>query len=616
MKKKIIWLAVSLLMVLSLVIASCGQAPEEEEAKEEEEGQVVITTEEKGEGEEEEVVQPSTDVPKYGGTINLATFGDQLEWDPVRNITGTTVTLMWQHLWEGDWTKGPAGGHGTNETDWAFSNNDLFYLKAPCIAESWDWTIDAEKGEGTIVYQIRRGIYYHQPDTAAGQLVGGRELTADDVAYVINRACNIGSVGFIWRSNPELRGTQAVKTGPWEVTVKVNLDAMRPALSRFGDGIFYYPPELVEQFGDMMDWRNCLGTGPFVLTDLIPSSVHRLERNPNYWMNDPVGPGEGNQLPYVDAVKVLIIPDASSRYAGLRTGKIDEMVPLGWEDAEQIIKTAPGIVYNSSTSWQGRGMPLMMRTDKAPYSDIRVRQAMTMAINFQEILDGLYGGVGQIITYPFSYVREYADLYLGLDDPEFPEAAREYFSYNPEKATQLLAEAGYPDGFKAKLMLTSSDTASIEYYQIIKEMWAKVGIDLEFDLREPGAANNIRNTRTHDELATWTTGPIAVYWVGNPVSGQSASNLSMIDDPIINDLMAQVRIESITDEKESMRLFKQVAKRAIEQAYAIPDVIGSYYGLWWPWLRNYSGEVTVGYDDMNWPTWVWVDEVLKKSMGY
>jgi peptide/nickel transport system substrate-binding protein len=289
---------------------------------------------------------------------------------------------------------------------------------------------------------------------------------------------------------------------------------------------------------------------------------------------------------------------------------------MEWEDADQIIKRAPGLKYATSTSWQGRGLPLLMRTDKAPFNDIRVRKAMTLAINFQEILDTLYGGVGQIITYPFSYTKEYADLYLGLDDPEFPAEAKELYTYNPEEAKQLLKDAGYPDGFKTKIMLTSTATAEIDYYQVVKDMWSKVNINLEFDLREAGAANSIRNSRTHEALATWTTGPVAVYHVGNPVSGQSASNLSMINDSYINDMMVKVRLAALTDQKESMRLFKEVAKRAVEQVYAIPNVIGRYYNFWWPWIRNYCGEITVGYDDMNWPTWVWIDEALKKSMGY
>jgi pyruvate/oxaloacetate carboxyltransferase len=59
-------------------------------------------------------------------------------------------------------------------------------------------------------------------------------------------------------------------------------------------------PEVVEKYGSGADWRNSVGTGPFMLTDLVASSSATLVRNPNYWDKDPVGPGKGNQLPYLD----------------------------------------------------------------------------------------------------------------------------------------------------------------------------------------------------------------------------------------------------------------------------------------------------------------------------
>jgi len=619
--KKIIWMMISGLIVLTLILASCETETVDQVEEDETEDTVKITETETSTGPtetDEKTPEISSDVPRYGGTITLAGIGDVMEWDPVKNITGTTITNIYQQGWEGAWEKGPAGGYGTGETDWGFTNNDLFHLKDGRIYESWEWTIDEENKMGTIVYQIRQGVYYHETDTRAGRLVGGRQVTADDVVYCINRAVTIGPTGFIWRANPELHDAKAEKTGSWEVTVTVPLDGLITAISRFGDSLFYYPPDIVETYENMNEWSDAIGTGPFMLVDMIPSSIHRLKRNPNYWDTDPVGPGQGNQLPYVDQVKILIIPDASSRYAALRTGQIDDLNPLNWEDASQIINQCPDIMYKWSNSFQGRGSPLMMRIDKEelPYKDIKVRKAMIMSIDYNEILEGLYDGQGQIITWPFSDTKEYHELYLGLDDPMFPESAKENFTYNPEKAKQLLADAGYPDGFKATLMLTSSATPEIEYYQIIKEYWAKIGIDLEFDLRDPGAAFNLRNTRTHDELATWTTGPVSIFYVGNPVWAQSASNLSMIDDPIINELMAQVRLLAITDQIEAMKLFKKVAARGLEMAYVVPNVIGSYYDLWWPWLRNYSGELTVGYDNQTFTTWVWFDDTMKKSMGY
>ena len=68
-------------------------------------------------------------------------------------------------------------------------------------------------------------------------------------------------------------------------------------------------------------WRNAVGTGPFILTDYLSGSAATLVKNPDYWATDPVGPGQGNQLPYIDGIQYLIIPDVSTRQAALRTGK-------------------------------------------------------------------------------------------------------------------------------------------------------------------------------------------------------------------------------------------------------------------------------------------------------
>src|SRR3990170_5715671 len=334
-------------------------------------------------------------------------------------------------------------------------------------------------------------------------------------------------------------------------------------------------------------------------------------------MTDPVGPGKGNQLPYMDAINVLIVPDASTRLAALRTGKLD-FSSLTRTDALQMNKTTPQLMEKFDTSLHGRGTPLMMRIDKAPFSDIRVRKAMTMAIDFNAILDSLYDGQGQIITWPFAKAKGYEAVHVGLEDSDFPADARENFTYNPDKAKQLLKDAGLPNGFKTSILLTSTLTEEIDYYSIVKDMWSKVGIELSFDLKETAAATQIRNSRTHEALATATTGPVAVFTVGNPVAGVQFSNLSMIDDPAINAAMVKVRTVALTDQVEAMKIFREeVAKVGLSKAYAIPNVIGTYHNLWWPWLKNYTGEVGIGYGQYgNWAAYVWLDTDLKKKMGF
>jgi peptide/nickel transport system substrate-binding protein len=617
MKKTIIWMMISGLMVLILILASCGKT-ETTGGVEEDEGddKVVITETETTTGPaggDEEVVTRSSDEPQYGGTLNLATGMSITQWDPTRIITGTVPGLYLNSLWEGDWARGPAGGYGTGETDWGFTNNDIFDLKMGIVAESWEWSVNAETQMGTIVYQIRPGVHWAlDTDKEASRLVNGREVTADDVVFSLTRATT-WNLAFVASINSELRNIPIEKTGPREVTATVPLDAFYTAITRLGDAIFIVPPEVVEKYGDLSDWRNQVGTGPFYISDWVNDSFATAIKNPDFWMTDPVGPGQGNQLPYVDRVKTMVVVDASTRLAALRTGKVDHLVPLTYDQSNEIRVSAPDMIEIQSPHWQGRGMPLFMRTDTPPFDNVLVRRAMNMAIDRDEINQGLYEGKGDPFPLPFAYTKEYDPLYLKPTDPDYPPILNEIYSYNPEKAKQLLADAGYPDGFKTTMLIVASEA---DYNSILVEYWKAIGIEVEFQIVEPGEKGNMSMGWTHPALVADTTGPVAVFMVGNTYAGHRY-NLSLItDDQVITDHLAKVRTYAYTDLTQAMKEYREMTKHVLEQAYHVPDVAGPVSLFYWPWIKNYSGEITVGYDDMTWPQYVWVDQDLKKSMGY
>ena len=611
MKRKILWLAVSGLIVLSLVMAACGPAAAPTTTAPTTPSTTAPTTPTKP-GEEptqKETVKPTGEAPKYGGTLMVV----GAEFTNADYMRGPGSGVYVEQLFQGDWARGPAGGYGTGETDWAYANSDVFDIKAGYLAESAKWTFDAAKNEGTIVYQIRQGVHWAlNPKFEASRLVNGREVTADDVVYSLKRSITWNQA-YPYLNNPELRVAEITKTGPWEVTVKVPYTALMIAIARFNDTVPIQPHEVIEKYGDMSDWRNIVGTGAFMIDEYVPGSVSTRIRNPNYYLKDPVGPGKGNQLPYLDAVKGIILPDASTTQAAMRTGKIDQMSSQTRETATELKKTTPQLLEYVSTSFQGRGNPpLNMRIDKVPFNDIRVRRAMLMSIDYNAILQGYFGGEGQIYTWPHSKIKEYQELYLDFED--YPESAKELYSYNPEKAKALLKEAGYPNGFKTSIILTSGN---VDFYSIYADYLSRIGVEMALDVKESTVVSNVIRDKSHTQMLQGDTAPIAIFYNGQPFSGAtSQNNRSVVDDPYINAELVKIRAMMLTDQREAMRMYREMTKYIVDQAYAIPAVVGSYHTLWWPWLKNYSGELNVGYDDGIWSTFIWYDQDLKKALGH
>ncbi len=620
MRKKILWLVVSGLMALSLVMAACGPAAVEEE---EEEKKVVVVEEEEEEEEKEVVVEEEAveDAgPKYGGTLTLHQASDLSSgWDDVVTRTifsNASYRLTNEPMWITDWTKGAAGGYGTGETD-LFSFYDIVSLKTGLVAESWEWSVDTEKDEGTVVYQVRQGIHWAlNPASEASRLVGGRELTADDVVYSLRQ--KIAAPRFASSTSP-LRDIEVTETGPWEVTLtKIPPLNLMSVLSSLGDTFGrIVPPEVVEKYGDMADWENSVGSGPFMIIDYIPGSQVIMERNANYWMKDPIGPGKGNQLPYIDGLRFLIIPDVSTQHAALRVGKLDRMKRISAEDVPLLMRTSPDLLSAQTETTGPVGMskfPIQMRQDGPPFDDIRVRQAMLLAIDFDALNQGLYDGLGQILTWPFEYIPTYSDIYIGLDAPDLDEEIKELYTYDVEKARQLLSDAGYPDGFKVQVVLIASE---VDFWAIIKDYLSKLGVDLEFRVMESGARTNFLRGREHTGMTAYGFQTYSRFYSAGLIETDATWNLGMISDPFIDETMDDIRRVHYSDEREAMRMTRELSKYVLAQSFIIPIPYGPVYTFWWPWLKNYAGEDNMGFHFWErWAGWVWIDEDLKKSMGY
>ena len=546
--------------------------------------------------------------PKYGGVVNIALTADISYFDESLGLHASchTVKLTNEELLTGDWAKGPAG---TNDTDWSIRGLFRWEQKTGSIAESWDFS-----QPGTMVFHIRRGIHYGlNPNSEASRLVNGRELTADDVAFTFNYYLNAARAWIRVGTIGPTRAAQVSVTAPdkWTVVIKVPVDLFGDSVIDFSDFASIIPPEVVNKYGNIQDWRNAVGTGPFMLTDFVPGSSATLVKNSKYWGRDPVGPGKSNALPYVDGVKYLIITDLSTREAAFRAAKVDLYLQADWEASRTILKALPQVAnlkYDPDTGVGG----MHMRTDKSPFNDKKVRRALLMATDFQSMKKDLFGGEALIISWPKCYRREYKNAYLTLE--EAPASVQELYTYSPDKAKGLLTEAGYPNGFKTSV-ICSTDPTVVDYFSVVKTMWAKVGVDLTIDKKEPAVLSSIQNLRSHEAMITGATSPMGGLYKCVDLWGVSFTNCSYIDDPYVMKVREQMQNVWIANPAEADKIHKEFMKYVLDQAWVIPKPMPPLYNIWWPWVKNYHGELSIGYDNThNYAKYVWVDQELKQKM--
>jgi len=579
-------------MVAALVLASCGPAEEEEE--ESPDGKEMVRN----------VLGKLVEKPQYGGVYTHCIPSEPLFFDDASGHIGSapSIHITNEELTRGDWAKGPAG---TGETDWLYTIFPGPDIITGSIAEKWE-----VKDGTTIIFHIRQGVHWHdKPPT------NGRELTADDVAFTLVRKwttpTSYHATAYPWEQNfEELDGGPSIEaTDKWTVVLKCLPGRTGLIYEMACDHTRILPRDAIEFYGDLSDWRNSIGTGAFMLVDYTTGSSMTFEKNPNYWGKDPLLPD--NQLPYVDSTKWLIIADLSTRLSAIRTGQIDRLggyTALTWEDGDSLIDTNPDLKYLKWFIGSADGIQWRVDNPELPWSDLKVRQALCMAINHEEIGETLYGGFYETLSWPIAPIKDFQDIFVPVE--EQPESIRERFEYHPDKARELLTEAGYPNGFKAQVLCMS---AQVDWLSIIKAQWADVGVELELDVKEPGAFTGVAYAHKYEQMVAFgKTGVLPFRFVYSKAG--NTFNFAMINDPVIEEAYNEITA-AYFDEPERRRLMKDVHTHMLEQAYWLP-LPGYYtYHFWQPWLKGYHGEQKSHYGHhIDWVQYIWIDQDLKAEM--
>ncbi len=463
MKAKIAFLVTSCVMVILLLLASCGQptATTTPTTKPSITPTAPITTQ-----TTTVTIKPTTTPvatgPKYGGSLVYRTRLDIVNLDPYLGSFSSQFARLWyETMVIPDLTVDPKVYDFTG-------TYHPFEYDTGCLIESWEVT-DPQ----TWTLHVRKGIKWQDIPP-----LNGREFTASDIEYYFHRKLGLGS-GFTKPSTYPVGLENYVSiasiTATDKYTVVFKLKQVETETMRFTFESLYdafNAREVIEKYGNTNDWHNQIGTGPFILKDYVSGSSVTTFKNPNYWGYDKLYPK--NQLPYLDEVKVLIIPDNATAYAALRTGKIDILESVDWRQSDTMLKTNPQL---NKQAWPQNGWAILMHVDTKPFNDIRVRKAMQMSLDLPTISKTFFGGsVSPTIYGAYSMPGYYTPF------EQWPQDVKDGFTYNPTGANKLLADAGYPSGFK--FTLTTSSAYDLDFIQVLKAYLADIGIDTDIQVMD------------------------------------------------------------------------------------------------------------------------------------
>src|SRR5712692_7500249 len=512
-------------------------------------------------------IPASSKPPKRGGVLTRAS-----QWDPpVIDPRLTQSVGLFQF----------AGLTSSRLVRYAFpdeaSGTSDLTLKGD-LAESWQSSPDYR----IWTFKLRQGVKWHNIPP-----LNGRELVAGDVKYCFEAYAKEGVQSFNFR---EIEGMET----PDKYTLRVHLHTPNVLFPQnVAESVtIIFSREVLEEDGDLK--KRLIGTGPYILKEHTRKVRVVLARNPDYY---------DKSRPYVDEIVILSTPDFATRVAAFRTGQSDFISLATPSEVDTVRKTNPSAVgqtFKNTLTPFG----LALAQDKPPFNDLRVRRAISMAIDRQTQVDTVYEGHG-IIGWGVPYIYY-------QDAMPTPKDFGPWIQYRPAEAKKLLAEAGHPNGFET----------TIFYYEYFPQMTSQVQL-VQQDLKKN---LNINVKITKLDYTTYYGRYVEGKWDGMSwgfqsghavgidertyqyMHSKSTKNFFRVNDPVIDELTTKLR--RTPDRAEQRVIAKKIVDREYDQVLRVWMPFGTIFVLFQPYLRNVAGGVlrgTVGYGS---PTIarLWIDK--------
>jgi peptide/nickel transport system substrate-binding protein len=441
----------------------------------------------------------------------------------------------------------------------------------PHLAERWEQPDDT-----TYIFHLRQGVTWHNKPP-----LHGRELVADDVKFTYDR----------FRAEPTnpLRFTlEAVDR--IEVVDRYTVQFLLKEPFVWFVNVLANPystwiiaPEVVQQFGDLKKPESVIGTGPFILERYEPNVKTVFTRNPAYFLKDQ---------PYVDGVEWLVLEDPSTGLAMYRTGQIDCGPAAQWsvrqQDLDTLKQSHPHLVYQDYLSTVTNAV-LYLRNDRPPFTDVRVRRALSLAIDRQGIIEAVY-----LRGEPTPAIARGATQW-SLPIDQLGEGAK-YYQYDPKEARRLLAEAGVAQGWKTSIATTNGYGPDLlDAVQLVQHSLKEVGIEAEMKLQEYGAYMATTYLGKYEAMAM---GPVGNTWDPDTVlygmyAPDQPRNSGHVNDPMLTAMLkAQRRMRDLEARKQ---LIVDIQRYVAAQQYYVYTNANMITGTWQPYVKNYAPNTTFDY---------------------
>ena len=471
--------------------------------------------------------------PKQGGVLRIADR-EAPNLDP--HLSVSFLTHSWANMVYSQLVRYAHGPEQKHTAD---------FTVVPDLAEKWEY-----KSPTVVVFTLRKGVKFHNKPP-----VNGREVTAEDAKYSMERF----KAKSAFRARFDvIQAIDVVDRHTLQVTLK---EPFAPFLNHLAASTYVaiLPKEVEEKLKDFNRPEAMIGSGPFTVKSYQKGVKVEFERNPDYYMKGQ---------PYLDGVVIEITPDATARLALLRSGKVDMghmwgyMVP---EEAKSLKQTNPEMVMTPTTVL-GSGI-LYFRTDQPPFNDIRVRRALSLAIDRKGWNDSILYGEGCIDAGPVPCALKDWKLPASKMDPA---KAKYLVGYDPAEAKRLLAEAGFPNGFTTPMAHWPGYAPPWRtYYDLAAADLAKIGVTVEFKPEEYGKYISTTYLGKFEKMAMGPQAPGNEVddWLFSGFFPEQPHNRSHVADAELNKMLTAQRRELDPDKR--LAIIHDIQRYLVDKAYYV-----------------------------------------------